>query len=428
MTPAAIIAKKRDGHRLDASEIRFLVEGFSGGAIADYQMSAFAMAVCIRGMDSEETACLTEAMLRSGSQLARLDDTTPRVDKHSTGGLGDKTSLVLAPLLACCDLHVPMISGRGLGLTGGTLDKLESIPGFRVDLEEHEIASLLSDVGCCIVAATETIAPADRRLYALRDTSATVESVALITSSILSKKLAASLDALVMDVKVGAGGFMPSTADARLLAQSLRRTAAHLGLPLDALLTDMDQPLGSAVGNAVEVNEAIDVLQCRGPVEVRDLTIELAARPLVRTTGADSLDEARQRLRDALDSGAAYERFRRMVALQGGRLGDGPLPLHPPAVITAENAGVVHRIDARQIGEAIVEMGGGRRRKDDAIDSRVGILVHARVGDVVQRNQPLLTLLAADSERDRYARTLRNVAEVRAEPAAPHCLILDFIE
>ena len=286
MITANLLVKKREGHELTDEEIRFLVDGFCEGSVADYQMSAFAMAVCLRGMTPREVATLTRAMLESGDVLPRdVSGDTPRVDKHSTGGLGDKVSLILAPLLAACDVHVPMVSGRGLGLTGGTLDKLESIPGFRTDLSPQQSARVLKDVGAFIVSASEAIVPADRRLYALRDVSGTVESIPLITASILSKKLSANLDALVMDVKAGDAAFMKTTGDARALAQSLERVGDEAGLPTTVLVTDMDQPLGKAVGNANEVNESVTVLKADRRDDpsielVRELTIELCAAPV----------------------------------------------------------------------------------------------------------------------------------------------------
>ncbi len=320
MLVSSLLIKKREGHSLTDDEIRFLINGFCTGEVADYQMSALAMAICVRGMDGREITTLTSAMLDSGDRLPRLTGGDQlRVDKHSTGGLGDKVSLILAPLLAACDLQVPMISGRGLGITGGTLDKLESIEGFRTQIGIEESSRILAQVGAFIIGADERIAPADRRLYALRDVTGTVESIPLITASILSKKLAASLDALVIDVKAGCGAFMRTAAEAGELAQSLVRVGKQAGLPTVALLTDMDQPLGTAVGNAIEVQESIDVLRGAQGV-VRELTIELCASLLLQTKSIDSIDAARRRLAELLDGGAAMERFEKMVHAQGGRL------------------------------------------------------------------------------------------------------------
>lgn len=297
MLASTLLAKKREGHALTDEEIRFLIGGFCSGEVADYQMSALAMAICIQGMDSREVLTLTRAMLESGDLLPRgkTGESRPRVDKHSTGGLGDKVSIILAPLLAACDVDVPMISGRGLGLTGGTLDKLESIDGFQTQLPPDQSLRVLREVGAFIVGASERIVPADRRLYALRDVTGTVESIPLITASILSKKLAANLNALVMDVKTGSGAFMKTQQQATELAESLVRVGRQAGLPTSVILSDMDQPLGQSVGNAVEINESVAVLEGhRG--EVRDLTIELCAELLMQVGVAATLDDGRLRL------------------------------------------------------------------------------------------------------------------------------------
>jgi pyrimidine-nucleoside phosphorylase len=314
MVTATILAKKRDGKELSEPEIRFLIDGFVAGTVADYQMSAFAMAVVLRGMTADETAALTLAMLQSGDSLPRATGGPLRVDKHSTGGLGDKVSLILAPLLACQGVHVPMISGRGLGFTGGTLDKLESIPGFCCYLDEIQRDRQLGAIGCFIIGASDRIAPADRRLYALRDVTATVESIPLITASILSKKLAASLDALIMDVKVGSAAFMKDRHQATQLARSLVTTGMKAGLPTTAILTDMDQPLGQAVGNAIEVNETVELLEDSGPDEVNRLAIELGARVLLDAGHYDVFAQAAAALQQSLQSGDARQRFEQMVA------------------------------------------------------------------------------------------------------------------
>ncbi len=393
MLVTSVIAKKRDGGKLSKDEIRFLVSGYVSGEVADYQMSAFAMATLLRGMDAEEIACLTHAMLDSGERLPRLDGEPPRIDKHSTGGLGDKVSLILAPLLACHDVHVPMISGRGLGLSGGTLDKLEAIPGFQIHLDPAKRDEQLRTLGCFIVGASERIAPADRQLYALRDVTATVESVALITASILSKKLAASLDALIMDVKVGDAAFMKTFDDAQRLAQSIVGTGALSGLPTRALLTDMDQPLGVAVGNAIEVNESLLTLSNEGPKEVRELTVALCAELLQLCGRYSTVAEATTALEQSLTSGHARERFDQMIRAQGGML-TGPLPLAPDQVITATRTGYVQQIDCDALGAYVVELGGGRRVTTDTIDPSVGLACHVRIGDKVEMGQPLLTCYA----------------------------------
>src|SRR6056297_1214195 len=345
MLTTTSIAKTRDGLPLSRTEIETLIDGYGRGEIPDYQMAAWAMAVRIHGLPAEAVADLTLAMLASGDVLPRDDaadsgDRVPRVDKHSTGGLGDKVSLILAPLLACCGVRVPMISGRGLGFSGGTLDKLESISGFCVDLDVPRSSDVLRSVGCFIVGANPRLVPADRRLYALRDVTACVESVALITASILSKKLAASLDALVMDVKCGNGAFMHSLDRAQELAASLVSTGQAAGLPVRALITDMEQPLGRAVGNAIEVNESLDVLAGGGPTEVRELTLQLAAEALVMTGISADVQAGYALSAKHLDDGSARERFEQMVVAQRGTL-RGPLPLHHARPIYPQQAGTL---------------------------------------------------------------------------------------
>ena len=424
MLTASLLIKKREGQSLTDDEIRFLVDGYVSGDVADYQMAAFAMAVCIRGMNPREIATLTRAMLESGDRLPRLDSSAsrPRVDKHSTGGLGDKVSLILAPLLAACDVEVPMISGRGLGLTGGTLDKLESIEGFNTDLSVEESARILKSVGAFIVSASESIAPADRKLYALRDVTGTVESTALITASILSKKLAANLDALVMDVKIGSGAFMKTLEDATELAESLVRVGGQAGLPTTALITDMSQPLGRTIGNANEVNESIEVLR-GGEGEVRDLTIELCAQLLVQASRTSSVDEAKLMLARALDSGKAMESFERMVSAQGGKL-QYPLPVAAAQVIEAESDGYISDVNSQLIGETVVSLGGGRRKKGDRIDHAVGIEIHGRVGDKVSKGQPILTLQSHNHQSSEYVSALVGAITLGSSPVAPRKLVL----
>lgn len=422
MLTAALIAKKRDGLALSSDEIRFLIEGFVAGAVADYQMSAFAMAVYLRGMSAEETASLTMAMLDSGERLARIPDGPPRVDKHSTGGLGDNVSLILAPLLACHQVQVPMISGRGLGLSGGTLDKLEAIPGFRVHLEPAERQRQLQEVGCFIIGASETIAPADQKLYALRDVTATVESAALITASILSKKLAADLDALVMDVKVGSAAFMKTHSDARELADSIVTTGKLAGLPTCALLSDMDQPLCRAIGNAIEVNEAMRLLGGSESAEVLQLTLELGAEVLQLCGRYSSLQEASAALRQSVQDGSARERFDRLVVSQGGTL-RGFLPLASEQVLMAPCDGFVASIDCETLGRCVVEMGGGRRVTTDQIDPSVGIMLNCRIGDPIGRGQPLLQI-HAQSDHEHWRSELQQVVSLSQEPVPVRSLVL----
>lgn len=427
MLASTLLVKKREGNALSDEEIRFLIDGFCSGEVADYQMSALAMAICLKGMDPREIATLTRAMLESGDLLPRGKPAgdRPRVDKHSTGGLGDKVSLVLAPLLAACDVDVPMISGRGLGLTGGTLDKLESIDGFQTLISPEESYKILRDVGAFIVGASERIAPADRKLYALRDVTGTVESIPLITASILSKKLAANLDALVMDVKTGSGAFMKTQQQATELAETLVRVGRQAGLPTTALLTDMDQPLGQSIGNAIEVNESVEVLQGLGG-EVRDLSIELCADLLVQVKVAATLDDARVRLAQAIDSGQAMERFERMVHAQGGRL-NYPLKLAPATEIVAPRSGFLEHYDCEAIGEAVVAMGGGRRKKGDSIDHRVGIKIHGRIGDPVNAGQPILTLHSHIGQATDYRMGLGKAVQINETQVPRRPLILKRI-
>lgn len=423
MLPATILAKKRDGHELTEGEIHFLVDGFCSDKVADYQMAAFAMAICINGMLPGEISALTGAMVRSGDKLPRCSD-RPRVDKHSTGGLGDKVSLILAPLLATCDVDVPMISGRGLGLTGGTLDKLESIEGFKTQLTIDESTKLLRKLGVFIIGANAKIAPADQRLYSLRDVTGTVESVALITASILSKKLAARLDALVMDVKVGSGGFMKTLDQARELAQSLIRVGAQSELPITAILSDMDQPLGAAIGNAIEVNEAVDVLQGIGPPEVRELTLQLGANLLSASLEGMSRDDAITKLTNHLDSGIAMERFEQMVVAQGGRP-DFPRPIGSELMIESPADGWIEKVDCELLGKAVVELGGGRRQKEDRIDPSVGLQVHCRVGQRVKRGTPIISLHCDKRLHDEYRSPLQNAVTVSDQSVKCAPLIID---
>mgnify|MGYP000657494659 CR=1 FL=1 len=391
MIPAQIIAAKRDGRALTDAEIEFFVRGYADESIPDYQMSALAMATYINGMDDRETATLTQQMLDSGTRLQWPDDGIVRVDKHSTGGVGDKVSIPLAPLLACCGLQVPMLSGRGLGATGGTLDKLEAIPGFRTDLSLSEITTLTQKVGCVITGASAELAPADRRLYGLRDVTATVPSIPLITASIMSKKLAESLDALVLDVKFGTGAFMKTRERATALAHSLVATGQRMGVKTTAVLTDMNQPLGCLCGNAVEVLESIDVLKGDGPADVRMLTIELAAELLLTTGMEPDGVAARTKVTNVLDSGAAYEKFNEMVVAQAGNP-HAELKVAPATEVTATQAGTVSAIDAEQLGLEIIAMGGGRQKMSDVIDHSVGLELLVKVGDVVEASQPLARL------------------------------------
>jgi pyrimidine-nucleoside phosphorylase len=395
--PAVLIAAKRDGRELTDDEIRFFIRGFASEKIPDYQMAAMAMAIYLNGMTERETAALTLEMLHTGQRLQWPSDGRLRVDKHSTGGIGDKTSLILAPLLAECGLQVPMLSGRGLGATGGTLDKLESIPGYRTDLSLHEITERTQVLGCVITGASAELAPADRRLYALRDVTATVPSIPLITASIMSKKLAESPDALVLDVKFGSGAFMKTFEQARLLAESLVNTGQRAGVRMTALLTDMNQPLGRMCGNAVEVLESIEVLQGGGPVDTRELTLQLSAELLLLTGVCTNSADAVQQLEARLNDGSAYERFCRMVAGQGGDP-TAPLKVAPASEVCSKTAGAVAAIDTEALGLAIITMGGGRRTMGEQIDHSVGLEMLVRLGDHVDAGQPLVRIFSRNPE------------------------------
>jgi pyrimidine-nucleoside phosphorylase len=392
-----LIAAKRDGQRLAAEEIAYLVSALSIGAMADYQMTAWLMAVFFQGLDDEETEALTLAMLHSGRTLDLGSVPGTKVDKHSTGGVGDKVSIALAPLVAACGVAVPMVSGRGLGHTGGTLDKLEAIPGFRTQLTPNEFARIVADVGCCMIGQTADIAPADMRIYALRDVTATVECIPLIVASILSKKLAEGIDALVLDVKVGRGAFMKSESDARTLADALIRVGTRAGKRVSALLTNMDAPLGVAVGNALETREALDVLAGGGPADVVECTMSLGAEMLVLGGKASGDEHARAMLNGAIGSGAAARIAERMIEAQGGdprvvcdreRLAVAP----EEVVVRAPREGFVVAIDALAIGLAAVAMGAGRTRADQPVDHGVGICIDAKPGARVTRGTVLARL------------------------------------
>ena len=432
MNVSRLIAKKRDGEELATAEIEFLIKGFSKDNIPDYQMSAMAMAILFRGMNSRETTDLTRAMLHSGEQFEwnQFDSDFCKVDKHSTGGVGDKISIVLAPLMACFDLHVPMISGRGLGPTGGTLDKLESIPGFDTGLTEKEIYEAIVKAKCVITGATDSIAPADKKLYALRDVTATVESIPLITASILSKKLAANLDALVLDVKFGSGAFMSSIEKARELAKSLVSVGNRLGTKTTAFLTDMNQPLGKMIGNANEIAESIDVLKGGGPDDIRELTIGLCANLLVAAKICDSEKIAKERLAKKLDSGEALTTFEAMVKVQKGdleRFDSNWKQNQKRLAVTSPKSGIIQSIDARALGYAIIELGGGRKCLTDSIDHDVGIQLHKKIGDTVNENDLLCEMIGQDCVDDLIVESIRDAFQVGQSPVDVPSLIVDVI-
>jgi pyrimidine-nucleoside phosphorylase len=397
MRAVDIIRKKRDSLELSREEIEFLVHGATHDTVPDYQLAAFLMATLLRGMTSAEVASLTEAMLRSGEVLDFSDLPGKKVDKHSTGGVGDKTSLILAPIVAAAGVKVPMISGRGLGHSGGTLDKLESIPGFNVNLSLREFRAVLEKCGCGLIGQTPEIAPADKKLYALRDVTATVESPALICGSIMSKKLAEGIDALVLDVKTGNGAFMKQQSDAEHLAQLLVDTGTRMGKKVVALITNMDQPLGRKVGNALEVEESIEVLRGAGPTDLRDLSIELSAWMLLLGDRVRIIDEGRSLAAEMISSGRALEKFREIIRLQSGdaRVIDDTalLPqVRHKAFIKAKSAGYLARIDCEQVGVASMLLGGGRERKEDSIDPAVGLVVEKRLGDRIAPGDTLVTV------------------------------------
>lgn len=426
MNVVSLISKKRDGGELTADEIGSLVTGYVRGDVADYQMSAWAMAVFIRGMTVGETAALTEHMLHSGVTFEWPDGESPKVDKHSTGGIGDKVSLPLAPLLACCDLQVPMISGRGLGATGGTLDKLEAIPGFRTNLSTAEFQKVCREVGCVISGATADLVPADRKLYALRDVTGTVPSIPLITASIMSKKLAEGLDALVLDVKWGSGAFMKTLENARALAKSMVDTGKRMGVPTAALLTDMNQPLGRMAGNAVEVNESVDSLQGKGPADMMEVTLELGAELLVLAEREKTIVAARHRLEKAISSGAGLEKFREMVAAQGGDL-DAPRPVAPAYEMNSPWDGYVTAIDTERLGYVIIHLGGGRKQLNDKLDLSVGLEMLVRVGDPVQKGQPLACVFANPDAAAEIKRDLLAAITIDDERVEAPSLIVERI-
>jgi thymidine phosphorylase len=439
MLPQEIIRAKRDGRVLSEEEIAAFIAGLASGAVTEGQAAAFAMAVYFRGMTLEERVHLTRAMMRSGVALDWRADNLPGpvVDKHSTGGVGDNVSLMLAPMLAACGAFVPMISGRGLGHTGGTLDKLDSIPGYVSQPDLTLFRRVVGEAGCAIIGQTADLAPADRRLYAIRDVTATVESIALITASILSKKLVAGLQALVMDVKTGSGAFMPTLQGARELAESIAGVADGAGLPTTALITDMNEPLASAAGAAVEVLNAVDYLAgARRDARLHAVTLALGAELLTLSGLASDLDAARAALERALASGAAAERFERMVELLGGPknfLSRAPALLPAASVVVAaapERAGFVERIDVRAVGMAVVELGGGRARAADRIDPAVGFTRLAGLGAEVSPSAPLALIHARDEAQARAA-ALRLRAAYRigvAPPAAADPIVARIAE
>jgi pyrimidine-nucleoside phosphorylase len=424
-----LIRRKRDGGELTPDEISSLIRAYTRDEVPDYQMSAWLMAVLWRGMTRAEIAALTDAMLHSGKVLDFSELPGSKVDKHSTGGVGDKTSLVVAPVAAAGGLRVPMISGRGLGHTGGTLDKLQSIPGFSVDLSLADFHRVLGVCGCALIGQTAEIAPADKKLYALRDVTGTVESPALICSSIMSKKLAEGIDALVLDVKVGSGAFMKREEDAVHLADLMVDTGTRMGKRVVALITDMDQPLGRAVGNALEVIEVLEVLDGRGPADLRDLCLELSAWMFLLGGSVASVTEGKSLAAEQIASGRAKEKFREIVRLQGGDSAVVDAPERLPSArhtfdVPSGGQGYVIATECEQFGTACVALGGGRAKKEDAIDPAVGLTVHRKIGDLVRRGETLCTLHYNDADRLGEARGLVETAyRFAPEPPSPRPLV-----
>lgn len=428
-----LIERKRDGGTLSDTEIAWLIDGYVRDEVPDYQMAAWAMAVYLRGMTTAETTALTLAMAQSGTMLDLRDIAPVVVDKHSTGGVGDKTTLVLVPLLAAIGLPVAKMSGRGLGFSGGTIDKLESIPGFRTDLNEQEIRAAVQRVGLVVTAQTGDLAPADKKLYALRDVTGTVASIPLIAASIMCKKIAAGTTHVALDVKYGSGAFMRDIASARELAQTMVSIGHNVGRHMIAVLSSMEQPLGYAVGNALEVAEAIEALQAGTPPDLLHLCIEIAAHLAVLTGRVPDYDAALVLLQRAHQSGQAWQRFREMVAQQGGDLAyvDEPqrLPRAPVVVpFAAPRSGYVVRIEAQELGVSLNELGGGRTRKGDPIDPAVGLVIRRRVGDYVQQGDPLVAIHArSHADAEAILPRLTRAYSIAATPVPVPPLIAEIV-
>ena len=433
MRTVDLIQRKRDGEELAPEEIEYLIDGYTRGDIPDYQMSAFLMAVYFSGMSDREVSRLTECMLRSGETVSLSSISGVKVDKHSTGGVGDKTSFIIAPLAAAAGVIVPMMSGRALGHTGGTLDKLESIPGFRTNLTSEEFEKQLSEHGLCFIGQTEKLAPSDRKLYALRDVTATVESIPLISSSIMSKKLAEGVDALVLDVKVGSGAFMKKQVDARRLAQTMVGIGRRMDKKVQALITDMNQPLGYAVGNALEVMEASQTLQNAGPADLTKLCIELAARMIYLGKKAPSLDDARRTAEKHLVDLSGYRKLKQVVTAQGGNAQAlDKFELLPNATgmreITSPRGGYVSTIDAEDIGIASNMIGAGRERKDEPIDPAVGIILEVKVGEKVDAGSVLCRLYYTKEDHvEEAADMVEDAFRISAQKPEERELILEVV-
>jgi pyrimidine-nucleoside phosphorylase len=428
-----LIQRKRGGEELAPEEVEFLVNGYTSGEIPDYQMSAFLMAVYFKGMTDREVSRLTECMLNSGDTVDLSGVPGVKVDKHSTGGVGDKTSFIVAPLAAAAGVVVPMMSGRALGHTGGTLDKLESIPGFRTDLTAEEFQKQLTELGLCFIGQTDRLVPADRKLYALRDVTATVESIPLISSSIMSKKLAEGIDALVLDVKVGSGAFMKTQVDARRLAQTMVGIGRRMDKKVQALITDMNQPLGYAIGNALEIMEASQTLQNAGPADLTKLSLELAARMIFLGKKAATLEEARMLAEKHLVDGSAYKKLKQVVAAQGGNpQALDKFELLPNATgmreVTSPRAGYVRRINAQDIGISSNMIGAGRDKKEDSIDPAVGIILEVKIGEKVDAGSVLCRLYYTKEDRvDEAADMVEDAFHISAQKPDERELILEVV-
>ena len=428
-----LIRRKRDSGQLSAEEIQFIIREYSAGSIPDYQMAAFLMAAWIRGFNAAELAALTEAMLHSGEVIDLSDLPAKKVDKHSTGGVGDKTSLIIAPIVAAGGLYVPMISGRGLGHTGGTLDKLESIPGFSVNLSLEKFRAALRACGCAMIGQTAEIAPADKKIYALRDVTGTIESPALICASIMSKKLAEGIDALVLDVKTGSGAFMKKIEDAENLAGLMVETGKRMGKKVVALITDMEQPLGRTAGNAMEVVECLEILSGAGPADLRELCRELSSWMFLLGGRVPSRKDGSRLAQELIASGRARDTFREIIRQQGGdvRVVDEPARLaraKRKLEIVSPRAGYLAGVESERLGIACVVLGGGREKKEDSIDPAAGIKFHHRLGDAVERGAPLATLHYNSDARLEEARSLVESAyRIADEPPAPRPLVHKII-
>lgn len=428
-----LIEKKRDGNVLNKEEIEYIVNGFTNGNIPDYQMSAFLMAVYLKGMNEEEILNLTMAMADSGERLDLSDINGVKVDKHSTGGVGDKTTLIVGPIVAACGVPVAKMSGRGLGYTGGTIDKLESIPGYMTTIPTEEFIKNVNEIKISVVGQTVNLAPADKKIYALRDVTATVESIPLISSSIMSKKLASGADAIVLDVKTGSGAFMKEEKDAIALAKEMVKIGNGAGKKTVALITDMNQPLGNNVGNALEVIEAIETLKGNGPEDLESLSIELAGNMIYVSGNAKNIEEARDMAKNAVENGTALEKFSELIKAQGGNeqvIND--YSLFPQAKIQrevcAENDGIISKIDTSEVGVTSLILGGGRENKKSVIDFSVGIILHKKIGDKVKNGEKIATLYANDDKKLKIAiERLKNAycisqEQVNKEPLIKHII------